>query len=241
MEIRPAQLQDRPAIRDVARRSLQASYSLEPRAITGAIRKWYDEDRLESALAEDQKVILVGELDGQVIGFSESIISSTETAQLLWLHIDPFHRGADYGEQLFDATREQLADRGITTIQGHVLADNTEGADFYEEQGLSKVGEEEVDIDGETHVEYIFADIENRGIEDRSIDGETMYVDFDTVKSGSFDSFHPIYTDAVGEELYGHWCGNCASAPVAMDTMGKLQCNDCGNESKPTRWDAAYL
>ena len=37
MSIRRAEVADKPAIRDVARRSLQASYSLGPQAITSAI------------------------------------------------------------------------------------------------------------------------------------------------------------------------------------------------------------
>jgi hypothetical protein len=28
---------------------------------------------------------------------------------------------------------------------------------------------------------------------------------------------------------------------VAVDTMGRIECNDCGNVSKATRWDAAYM
>jgi hypothetical protein len=26
-----------------------------------------------------------------------------------------------------------------------------------------------------------------------------------------------------------------------MDSMERLECNDCGNQKKPVRWDAAYL
>ena len=241
MEIRKADLRDRPAIRDVARRSLQASYSLEPSAIAAAIRKWYDEDHLAEALSDEDKLLLVVDVDGQVVGFSESLITDDDSAQLSWLHIDPFHRGENYGEALFKATQDHLEAQGITTLQGRVLADNRDGPAFYEGQGLSKVGESEVEIDGENHIEYIYANIEARGIEPQELDGETRYVDYDNTKTGSFGPFYPIYNDQLGQELYGNLCSNCGHAPVGMDTMGRLKCDECNNASRPTRWDAAYL
>jgi primosomal protein N' len=36
-------------------------------------------------------------------------------------------------------------------------------------------------------------------------------------------------------------CSNCESFDIAMDSMERLECNDCGNQKKPTRWDASYL
>ena len=241
MEIRTVRKQDSPAIRDVARRSLQASYSLGPRAITGAIEEWYDEDRLTGILEDEDRLLLVADLDGQVVGFSESLITDEETAQLLWLHIDPFHRGGEYGIALYEATRERLEQRGVTSLQGRVLADNQDGAAFYEERGLSKIGEESVEIDGTTHTEFVYADVEETGVEELLVDGETMYLNRDSVRIGSFGPFYSVYTDPECEELYGYWCSNCEAVPVPMDTMGRLKCDECGNASKPTRWDAAYL
>jgi len=47
MNIRTAIPADTPAIRDVARRSLQASYTLSPQTITTGIEEGYAEDQLE--------------------------------------------------------------------------------------------------------------------------------------------------------------------------------------------------
>lgn len=241
MEIREAHPRDRPAIRDTARRSLEASYSLGPRAITSAINEWYDEQSLEAAFEDDDKLMLVADTDGQVVAFSESIVSGDRTAELLWLHVDPDHRGENHGESLYEATHEHLDSLGVTTIRGHVLADNQEGASFYEHQGLTKVDETDVEIDGETHTEFVYADIEEPEMEAIELDGTRVYIDHNSIKVGSFAPFYAMYTDDVGETLYGHYCGNCDSAPAAVDTMGRIKCDECGNESKPTRWDAAYL
>jgi ribosomal protein S18 acetylase RimI-like enzyme len=241
MEIREAHKQDRPAIRDVARRSLETSYSLGPRAITGAIEEWYDENRLRDILSDDDKLLLVVDAGGQVVGFSESIVTGEETAQLLWLHVDPDYRGENYGQQLFDATLEHLGDKSIDNLQGRVLADNQAGNAFYEAQGLAKVGEEEVEIDGTTFAEHVYADVDEDGIEAIETDGKTVYVNHDSTETGSIAPFHVVYTEPDREEIYGYWCSRCEDLANAMDAMGRIQCDGCGNARKPTRWDSAYL
>lgn len=241
MEIQEADAQDQPAIRDVARRSLEASYSLGPRAITGAIEEWYDESRLHNIVSDDDKLLLVADDGGQVIGFSESVVTGEQTAQLLWLHIDPSHRGEGYGQRLFDATREHLDESGIDTLHGRVLADNQAGTAFYEAQGLTQVGEEEVDINGTSYAEYVYADVDDNGTETLETDGRTVYINHDSIETGSIAPFHVVYTEHDREEIYGYWCSRCSDLANAMDPMGRIQCDGCGNARKPTRWDAAYL
>jgi len=241
MEIREAHVRDRPAIRDVARRSLEASYPLGPRAITGAIEEWYGESRLRESFSDDNRLLLVADDDGQVVAFSESVVTSEQTAQLLWLHVDPDYRGAGYGERLFDATRHRLTERDIDSIQGRVLADNQSGNAFYEAQGLSKVGEEEVDIDGTRYIEHVYADIDENSTDPLEVDGDTVYVAHDTTENGSLAPFRVVYTEPDREEIYGYWCSRCEDLANAMDAMGRIRCDGCGNARKPTRWDSAYL
>jgi len=241
MEIREADVRDRPAIRDVARRSLEASYSLGPQAITGAIEEWYDENRLRDIVSDDDKLLLVADDGGQVVGFSESVATGDQTAQLLWLHIDPDYRGERHGQRLFDATRERLGESGIDTLQGRVLADNQAGTAFYEAQGLTHVGEEEVEIHGTPYTEYVYADVDEEGIEAIETDGRTVYVNHDSTETGSIAPFHVVYNQPGHEEIYGYWCSRCSDLANAMDAMGRIQCDGCGNARKPTRWDAAYL
>ncbi len=242
MEIRAARLADRPAIRDVARRSLQASYSLDTTAITDAIEEWYDESRLEDLLSNDSTQVLVAERDGQVVAFSESRITGENTGELLWLHVDPDHRSGEIGQELFEKTRERLAAAGGKHIHGRVLADNTDGNVFYRRQGLTKVGEESVEIAGEPYTEHVYAEVEKTGTEPLELsDGRTVYIDHETQETGSVAPFHVVYTTETGEDIYGYWCSKCNTLANAMDAMGRIQCDECGNARKPTRWDAAYL
>jgi ribosomal protein S18 acetylase RimI-like enzyme len=242
MEVREAKANDRPAIRDVARRSMQASYSLDPKAIVGAIEEWYDENRLRNMLEDDDKVLLVAAVDDQVVGFSDSVVTGDNTAEVLWLHIDPDYRGEDIGIDLFKATRNHLANLGASNLRGRVLADNAGGNAFYENRGLVKVGEEEVDIDGTPYVENIYAEVEAERMEELTDDdGTVVYVDHHSEETGSIAPFHVVYTGTDGEDIYGYWCSKCGQLANAMDAMGRIQCDECGNARKPTRWDAAYL
>lgn len=242
MEVREARASDRPAIRDVARRSLQASYSLDPKAIIGAIEEWYDENRLRNLLEDDDKVLLVAEVDDQVVAFSDSVVTGETTAEILWLHVDPDYRGEDIGIELFKATRNHLANLGATNLRGRVLADNAGGNAFYEARGLVKIGEEEVAIDGTPYVENVYGQVEAERMEELQLDdGGTVYVDHQSEETGSIAPFHIVYTDREGEDIYGYWCGKCGRLANAMDASGRIQCDECGNARKPTRWDAAYL
>jgi ribosomal protein S18 acetylase RimI-like enzyme len=242
MEIREARPIDRPAIRDVARRSMQASYSLDPTAIVGAVDEWYDENRLKNMFNDENKVLLVVEVDGQVVGFADTVLTGENTAEILWLHVDPDYRGEDYGEQLFEATRNHLREMGATNLRGRVLADNPGGNTFYQNWGLVKVGEEEVDIDGTPYVENVYAELETERMEETTLeDGTTVYIDHENEETGSIGDFHVVYTERNGEDIYGYWCAECETFANAMDAMGRIQCDECGNARRPTRWDAAYL
>ncbi len=241
MEVREAKANDRPAIRDVARRSMQASYSLEPKAIIGEIEEWYDENRLRNMFEDDDKVLLVAVVDDQVVGFSDSVVTGENTAEILWLHIDPDYRGEDIGLQMFKATRNHLASLGAKSLRGRVLADNAGGNAFYENRGLAKVGEEEVEIDGTGYVENVYAEVESERMEEMELEDQTVYIDHESEETGSISPFHVVYTDRTGDDIYGYWCSKCSTLANAMDAMGRIQCDECGNARKPTRWDAAYL
>jgi ribosomal protein S18 acetylase RimI-like enzyme len=254
MEIRAASPADRPAIRDVARRSIQASYSLSPQAITSAIEEWYDEQRLGETLDLSDRLLLVAEVDGQVVGFSESTLSesgldtpdeggieTSHDATLLWLHVDPAYRGEGIGTALFDATRERLREKGVGVLRGRVLADNADGTGFYESRGFESVGQEEFTIGGRKHVEKIYVE-EPSGMQPIATeDGRTVYIDRDEAETGSVASFYVVFSDPDREERYGYYCSNCEELANAMDAMGRIECDSCGNIRKPTRWDAAYM
>lgn len=239
METREVLSHDKPALRDVARRSLEASYPLDAATIAAAVDEWYAEDRLEERLAADEQLLLVAEEDGQVVGFADAEQTGESTAELYWLHVDPSYRAESYGERLFEHVNATFENRGVDNLLGRVLAVNTAGGEFYERHGMEKVGEETVDIDGTEYAQEIYAEGEGH-TEAVEIDGETRYVDHTATERGSIGQFHLIYNEKDGNH-YGYWCANCGSPANAMDAMGRIECDGCGNRRKPTRWDAAYL
>lgn len=71
-------------------------------------------------------------------------------------------------------------------------------------------------------------------------EGEEVYVDRTEVERGSKAPFFVAYRSPDGERRYGYFCDNCGSLDNAMDTLGRIECNRCGNLRKHTEWDAAH-
>ncbi|MFB6206364.1 MAG: GNAT family N-acetyltransferase [Haloglomus sp.] len=241
MQIREATPADESAIRSIAKRSMEASYSLSPGAIEEAIERWYSSEVFTEKLADDDLLFLVVDDGVEVVGFSESELVDDQ-GDINWLHVDPMHRGEGIGKNLFDETRRALRDRGAETIRGRVLADNTEGNRFYESQGLVKSGEGKVELDGPTFIENVYTDAETDDLESATTpSGGEVFIDHLDTDRGSKGAFHVVYTDNNREDNWGYYCGNCGSFITSMDTMGRMECDECGNQRKPTRWDAAYM
>jgi GNAT superfamily N-acetyltransferase len=233
---------------------MESSYSLSPRTIESAIKQWYDEEALAATLDEEDALFLIAEEEGEVVGFTQGALDrETQSGDMLWLHVDPAARGGSIGTDLFERTREELHERGAERLRGMVLEDNREGSDFYERFGFERSEERTTVIDGEPHVEFVYVEdgteVERDPTEkDVSVPesvttdaGEEVYPDSEDVDMGSKGPFFVVYDDADHESRYGYYCGNCGTLDTAMDAMGRVQCNDCGNLRKPTRWDAAYL
>jgi hypothetical protein len=71
-------------------------------------------------------------------------------------------------------------------------------------------------------------------------DGETVYVDRSARERGADGPFYVAYVSPDRDRRWGFLCGNCDSLDNAMDAMGRIECNACGNLRKPDRWDAAH-
>jgi hypothetical protein len=68
----------------------------------------------------------------------------------------------------------------------------------------------------------------------------TVYVATDEGERGDKGPFLVAYRSEDRERTYGYWCTNCETFDNAMDSMGRIECNVCGNFRKPTEWDAAH-
>ncbi len=249
MEIREASETDGEAIRSIASDSLDSTYTdfLSEKTIENAIGQWYGEG-LADKIADEHSLFLVLERQGEIIGFSQSELVGERhrTGQIHWLHVDPDHRGDGTGVRLLVRTREKLLEKGAEQIQGFVLADNEVGNEFYEDHGFQQAGEREVEIGDEMFTENVYAEGKIEGkeweaVDELEIEGETIYVSYGEASRGSKAPFYVTYESTDHSSHYGWFCGNCNSLDNAMDTMGRIECNTCGNRRKATRWDASYL
>ena len=240
MEIREATSEDGPAIRSIALRSMEASYSLSPSTIESAIVQWYGVDSFGDMLNNDDVLLLIAEIEGEPVAFSESALDD-DRGDIHWIHVAAMHRGEGIGQSLYETTRERLEAAGAETIRGLVLAMNSEGNRFWEQRGLQKVGEGTVEVDGTAFVENIYVDEDSTELQPAVVDDKELYIDRGDAERGSAGPFYTVYTDEERENRYSYCCGNCESLVTSMDTMGRLSCEACGNQLKPTRWDAAYM
>lgn len=176
----------------------------------------------------------------EVVGFSQNLLADG-TGTILWLHVDPDNRGRKVGTTLLNHTQAALSERGVDRIAAEVLAANERGCTFYEANGFEKIRERETEIGGESHVENFYVHEGQVKYEPREFEGQSLYVNWAESDRGSDAPFYAAYTDEDGENLWGWFCSNCESFDTMMDSMERLECNDCGNQKKPVRWDAAYL
>ncbi|UPV73401.1 GNAT family N-acetyltransferase [Halorussus limi] len=242
IEIREAESSDVEGIRNVALESLHESYAdvLGGEVVETAVEKWYADDAMDAELDEEGMLYLVAVAGDEVVGFSQNLVAG-EDGTILWLHVDPDNRDKNVGTTLLNHTLATLSERGVERIAGEVLAENEAGCTFYEANGFEKVSEREREIGDESFVENVYVHEGRAKYETREFEGQTLYVNWAESERGSDAPFYAAYTDEEGEDLYGWFCSNCQSFDTAMDSMERLECNDCGNQKKPTRWDASYL
>ncbi|MBP1923040.1 ribosomal protein S18 acetylase RimI-like enzyme [Halorubrum alkaliphilum] len=249
MNLRTATDDDVESIREVALASLTASYghAVESDLLSAAVEKWYGASDVGDDVADPDTVCPVAVVDGSVVAFAESYVVDRRerVGEIDWLHVHPDHRESGIGSALLERVEAELRKRDVDSIEGRVLVDNEAGTEFYEREGYDVSGERVVDVGGESFRERIYRkrigrDAALRAAVYETGDGETVYVDFDESDRGSIAPLYAAYADEAHEERYGYFCGYCESTDVAIDTMDAVQCLNCENRRKPTRWDAAY-
>lgn len=263
MELRTASRSDLPAIREVADASLAASYDgiLTENVRERAVETWYGEGQtlsagergatdagggLEETIDDEKTAVVVAEEDGAVVGFAQAtLVEGPDTVgRIEWIHVHPDHRGSGVGSRLLDRIEAELASAGASRIEARVLEANQEGKTFYAQRGYTEGATRELKLGSDWVSERSFVreyeEPTTTGINDQreTEDGETVLIAYDDSARGSQGPFYGAYLDEERETRYGWYCGVCDSLDVNMDAMGRLECDNCGNRRKATRWDA---
>ncbi len=266
MELREPTSDDTERMREVAQSAMTTSYALSPQQIETIAEEQFGEERLTRTFDDSDAVVLVAESDewDTVVGFVVGERDGSE-GEVRWLMVDPEHRGAGVGTQLFEAAVESLRENA-EHVSATTLEANTEGHDFFEQFGLERTDERRVDIGDESLVEYVYVeseaadeapteaaeegdDLPNAETRDgvttaTTEDGEEVYVDRDEVESGTDGPFYAAYTDEEHTEQFGYYCSNCGSLDTTMDNVERIECAECGNthaSRSNEEYDESYL
>lgn len=253
MEITEATVDDGEEIRDIADRSMAASYAVSPDTIESILEECFNQDRISQLVDSEEATLLVAEDEGHVAGFLEAE-RDEDTATITWLHVAPEFRGMGAGTGLFETAVDRLHEDGAENVMARDLSDNAEGEGFFEKFGFEEARQDRIEIGGEEHVVELHAETEAEADaegEDETDspaqetatteDGETVYIDRDEELAGESGPFFVAYTDENHEEQYSFYCGNCESLVEAVDSMDRVECGTCGNLNKPQEWDGGYL
>lgn len=247
MDYREATSADAAGIRRVAEASLRETYvdALGEHVVSEAADEWYRDERFANRVDDEAVQFLIVEDEDGVVAFSESELDGDAAAAIEWLHVHPDHREQGIGVELLERTETGLLERGANRIEGRVIAANQPGNDFYQDHGYVQTGVRTLDVGDATPTEHLYVKLpegDNSVLtERRETAAGTLYVAFDERERGSSAPFYSAYGTPSRTEKYGFFCANCESVDTSMDSMGRVECADCGNERKPTRWDSAYL
>jgi ribosomal protein S18 acetylase RimI-like enzyme len=251
MDVRSVETADAGRIATVARESLAESYGhfIDEEAIETLADRWYAPERITEIGQAENVLFIVAAVDEEVVGFAEGELLQEDppAAELDWLHVHPDGRDQGTGVQLLGQFQEKASDLGGTVLRGKVLTGNEAGRAFYEDHGFERVDVRTVSIGDEDYEEAIY----EKALEERPAeavveevsgpDGGPLFVNFSDAERGSKGPIYVVHESRALEGRYGFFCGNCESLDTAMDSMGRIECNRCGNRRKATRWDASYL
>jgi GNAT superfamily N-acetyltransferase len=259
MQLRTATRSDLSAIRAVAAASLAASYDhiLDADLRDEAVSTWYgnpddgEEGGLGGTIDDPESVVVIAEDGDHVMGFAQAFLieGAATVGRIEWIHVHPDHRGSGLGEKLLERVESNLTDAGASRLEGRVLEANAEGKQFYAENGYETGPERRLELGDEWLAERTFFRrmgevdaTETTGVMDwvDTDDGEEVLVAYDDSARGTEGPFYAAFLDDERDARYGWFCGACESLHVNMDAMGRLECDNCGNRRKATRWDATY-
>jgi len=250
MEIREFRPDDARHIQQVARESLNESYSpaIDGETIDDLIEQWYADHALEKVVSDESSLLVVAAND-EISGYAEGEILGGETVvgDIHWIHVRPDTRGEGIGVQLLGELVNKMEGEGASVIRGRVIEANEDGVAFFEEHDFEHRSTRTVDIEGAEFDEFVYRKRVGEDASEEVVgtfegpDGQKLYIDYVAGETGVEAPLYPTYTDSDMEQQYGWFCSNCGSGETVMDSAGRIECTNCGNTRAATRWDGSYL
>jgi putative acetyltransferase len=137
--IRPAVLDDRPAIRDLHAASIRrlCSKSYSP----AQIERWagfLSADRYTAVITDEQRRFVVAEMGGRIVGFGQF---HPAAAEIEAVYVDPEHAGSGVGSALLRHLERLGRESSLRSL--HLTA-TLNAVPFYEHHGFQVIGHEEL-------------------------------------------------------------------------------------------------
>ena len=146
MNIRRANINDKPRIEELLRQVLEVHHNARPDIFKGGTKK-YTSDELDAIIADDSRPIFVAE-DGEIVyGYAfcvfvcheeNNILTDIKTLYIDDLCVDEAARGTGIGRELYNFAVNFAKESGCYNLTLNVWADNVSALGFYEALGLHK-------------------------------------------------------------------------------------------------------
>ena len=146
MNIRRADINDKPRIEELLRQVLEVHHNARPDIFKSGTRK-YTSRELEDIIADDNRPIFVAEDGGMIYGYAfcifvchvaDNILTDIKTLYIDDLCVDEAARGKGIGRELYNFAVSFAKESGCYNLTLNVWADNVSALGFYEALGLHK-------------------------------------------------------------------------------------------------------
>lgn len=155
--VRPAEPDDVPGIRRVARASWYAAHEpiVGSAAVESFLADYYDAETLREQVADDETVFRVAAADGIVGLATAGPRDEPGVFGLGRIYVAPDRWGEGSGTRLLEGVVETVRERGGERLRLIVMAGNERAVSFYEARGFERVGDhydDRLDVEGYVYV-----------------------------------------------------------------------------------------
>lgn len=166
MILRPASLEDVPALATLGRESFCAAFEhlYDPADLASFLAEAYAEDTVAAEVTSAQCLYQLAEIDGNLAGYCKlrrpskfaGHSAAANPIELGQLYTDPARTGQGIGAALMDWAMEEAAAGGHDSILLSVYSGNHGAQRFYERYGFSKIADITFRVGEQIDDEYLF-------------------------------------------------------------------------------------